>query len=147
LAEALVGIDSKMREFVYGRAVARVVAHELYHILAREKHHASGGIAEAHFTSEELVSNDFQFRPNAVQKLRRNLVPILLSAYGWMGQKGRELGPRVFISSGCSGCHGFVGEGTAWGTRLRLAGKGFSQAELCSGSPVPEPKCTVRLRR
>jgi len=130
LAEGLTRTDAKSREFVFGRATARVVAHELYHILTKEKHHTSGGIAEGHFTAEELLSNGFRFRQKAVSKLRRNLVPTLLSSKGLRQQQGLERGPRIFISSGCSGCHGFAGGGTPWGPALRLAGRGFTAAEL-----------------
>ena len=35
------------REEVLGRAMARVVAHELYHIFANTPHHGSDGVAKA----------------------------------------------------------------------------------------------------
>ncbi len=59
------------REFLYGRAMARVLAHELYHILANTKDHDRDGIAKPHFTSGDLVTERFDFEHTTLAKLAR----------------------------------------------------------------------------
>lgn len=49
------------REGLLGRAMARVLAHELYHFLAHTTKHASTGIAKASYTGAELASNHLRF--------------------------------------------------------------------------------------
>jgi len=49
------------REGLLGRAMARVLAHELYHFLAHTTKHASSGIAKASYTEAELASNCLRF--------------------------------------------------------------------------------------
>jgi len=58
------------REGVYGRAVARVVAHELYHIFANTPHHGSDGVAKSAYSVQELVSDEFQFEEREERALR-----------------------------------------------------------------------------
>ena len=48
-------------EFLLGRALGRVVAHELYHILARTTRHGGSGLAKRVLTPQELLFRDLQF--------------------------------------------------------------------------------------
>ena len=50
-----------LRDYLYGRAVARLLAHELYHVLMQTTDHAQTGVAKAQFTAAELLSERFQF--------------------------------------------------------------------------------------
>ena len=43
------------RDVSYGRAIARVLAHELYHIFVRTTKHAAQGIGKPSFTVQELL--------------------------------------------------------------------------------------------
>ena len=61
--------DSR-RNQMYGRAVARLVAHEIYHIVARTEEHAPAGIAKARFTLSDLLSEHFEFEDIALRRLR-----------------------------------------------------------------------------
>jgi hypothetical protein len=117
------------REFCYVRAVSRVLAHELYHILTEELHHGSEGIAQATFTSKELLADSFRFDADEVRSLRKKLVPVVLNAYG-LSERTGDPGAALFISSGCSGCHGFRGEGTRRGPMLHRSGPPISSREL-----------------
>ncbi len=58
------------RERLYGRAIARVLAHELYHIFAKTTKHASWGIGKPAYTVQELLSNKFQFEKRQCDLLR-----------------------------------------------------------------------------
>ena len=119
LAPALLSVVPPYREISFGRAVGRVVAHELYHILTKEQAHGSDGIGAAQVTAENLMAPDFRFGPREVQKLRANLLPIVSSYNSLVGVKtGTSNRDSVYFTSGCSGCHGWQGEGTRWGPPL-----------------------------
>jgi hypothetical protein len=49
------------RDERFGRAMARVLAHELYHIFANTPHHGSEGVGKAAYSVKNLLSDDFQF--------------------------------------------------------------------------------------
>ena len=50
-----------LRDYVYGRALGRLLAHELYHVLMQTTSHAQAGIAKAQFTAAELLGESFRF--------------------------------------------------------------------------------------
>lgn len=77
LAPSLVSMDEQSRTFVFGRAIGRVLAHELYHVLAGTKHHGSSGLGEAFYTPRELVADDFQFQDQEIQRVRLAIAPPL----------------------------------------------------------------------
>jgi hypothetical protein len=59
------------RDRVYGRAMARLLAHELYHVLARNTAHTQGGIAKPRFTIDDLTADHLEFEPEAVDQMQR----------------------------------------------------------------------------
>lgn len=58
------------RDFLYGRALGRVLTHELYHILGQTKLHTDKGIARPAFHARELLSESFAFNEPAITVLR-----------------------------------------------------------------------------
>jgi hypothetical protein len=66
---------SSDREEVFGRAVARVVVHELYHIFANTQHHAHDGVAKSAYTVKELLCDDFEFEEAQNNTLRSSVPP------------------------------------------------------------------------
>jgi len=52
------GADMREKQQALGRALARVVAHELYHVFAKTTEHAAKGLAKASQPLQELVSAD-----------------------------------------------------------------------------------------
>jgi len=70
------------REAVFGRALGRVVAHELYHIFANTARHGSCGIGKAAYTVQELLADDFQFEDRESQALRGSKAHELLEHAG-----------------------------------------------------------------
>jgi hypothetical protein len=50
-----------LREFVLGRALARVLAHELYHILTQSENHADSGVAKAALSVADLIGSRLEF--------------------------------------------------------------------------------------
>jgi hypothetical protein len=66
--------NQKERQRAFGVALGRVVAHELYHILARTTMHAAQGVARASESLEDLVSADaMRFREEDSTAIRRGL--------------------------------------------------------------------------
>jgi len=59
------------RSYLYGRAIGRLIAHELYHVMAQTREHAPSGIGKPCFTAADLVSDRFEFEAVALRKMRR----------------------------------------------------------------------------
>jgi len=59
-----------IRDYAYGRAMARVLAHEIYHILAQTQVHTSTGVAKESVSAADLVSSRFVFNSEAIIGLR-----------------------------------------------------------------------------
>ena len=69
IARELVFRPSYEREDVFGRALGRVVAHELYHVLLRTTSHGTTGLARPVQTSADLVADRDSFAPADERKL------------------------------------------------------------------------------
>ena len=67
----LVPVRGQDRERLFQRAIARVVAHELYHIFAGTAAHESTGLGKAVFTTSDLLSDRLQFDPAQAHALRQ----------------------------------------------------------------------------
>ena len=48
---------------LYGRALGRVLSHELYHILNQTKNHEDQGLAKKSLTAQQLIAPKFRFDP------------------------------------------------------------------------------------
>ncbi len=70
LAPALSGAAATERDYLYGRAMARVIAHEFYHILMRTPLHSRYGVTQSRFSPEELVSGHFPFEGAVAARMR-----------------------------------------------------------------------------
>jgi hypothetical protein len=70
------------REFLYGRAMARVVAHELYHVLMDTTDHGRNGLSRSNFTISDLLDEVFRFDAADVAKLRQAAELVADSAVG-----------------------------------------------------------------
>jgi hypothetical protein len=70
LASQLATQSRVRRDFLYGRAMARVLAHEIYHVLLETSNHSREGVARAGFTAGDLLSEHFEFEQSTLVKLR-----------------------------------------------------------------------------
>jgi len=61
IQKQLITMGAESREEAFGRALGRVVAHELYHIFAKTARHSSSGVGKSKFSVQELLSPDFRF--------------------------------------------------------------------------------------
>jgi hypothetical protein len=64
-----------VREFVYARAIARLMAHELYHVIEQTQAHARSGVAEPAFTVAELLSDRFEFTEGTLSEYSARIEP------------------------------------------------------------------------
>lgn len=62
LRQRLAGAKEEMRPVLLGRAMARVLAHEIYHVLARTSAHSPHGIAADTMNAEQLIGERMDFR-------------------------------------------------------------------------------------
>jgi hypothetical protein len=73
LAVTLASFGPGDRDAVFGRALGRVLSHELYHVLGRTTHHTDRGVAKALQSPFDLVKEKFQLDRQAVAWLRQRL--------------------------------------------------------------------------
>jgi hypothetical protein len=66
----LLAFPREERQPAFGRAIARVLAHELYHIFANTTRHGSWGVAKASYSVQELLAGSFLFEKKECDKLR-----------------------------------------------------------------------------
>ncbi len=69
LAPALASTKSGQRDFLYGRAMGRVLAHELYHVLSNEREHENGGVAKSSFSASDVLKDDFTLGESALLRM------------------------------------------------------------------------------
>jgi hypothetical protein len=65
-----VGPDDRAAKF--GRALGRVLAHELYHIFANTTRHGAIGVAKESYSMQDLLADDFQFQARESRMLQTN---------------------------------------------------------------------------
>jgi hypothetical protein len=72
ITPAAVTLDLEERAKLVGRALGRVVAHELYHMLTRTTHHARKGILKPYHTRMDLVGDELEFEADQLELLRQH---------------------------------------------------------------------------
>ena len=60
----------QLSDLVLGRALARVLAHELYHVLARTSTHAGAGLAKRSLSGLELISDRLELKMSDVNRMK-----------------------------------------------------------------------------
>jgi len=66
----LLGYRPQDRESIYGRALGRVLAHELYHVLVVTDKHATRGVGKAEYSVTDLLAADFHLHEKEIEALR-----------------------------------------------------------------------------
>lgn len=69
---AMSGADYKQGNQLLGRAMGRVLAHELYHMLAQSKGHAKGGVARESLSARQLIAEQLDFSDHDCAFIRSN---------------------------------------------------------------------------
>lgn len=70
LGPTLQPLSVPSRKTLLGRALARVIAHEIYHILAQTPDHETRGLSKAQFSLRDLTASEFELSPSSVQRIR-----------------------------------------------------------------------------
>jgi cytochrome c553 len=117
---SLTEFPSESREAVFGRAIGRVTAHELLHILSGTAAHSDHGVDHPSLTRSELVAArlDLLSREPAVHMVRPGAVPVSGAA-----ARSGKAGEISYVRSGCANCHGANAQGTSHGPKLRTLGR------------------------
>jgi hypothetical protein len=55
-------------DYLYGRAMGRLLAHELFHILTTSADHDASGVAKSSFSAQDLLSDRFGFESTTLAK-------------------------------------------------------------------------------
>jgi hypothetical protein len=58
------------QDFLYGRAMGRLIAHELFHILTKTRDHDIGGVGKSHFSAKDVLADHFEFDTTTLVKFR-----------------------------------------------------------------------------
>jgi len=75
LEPSLAGARKQQREQVYGRSMARVLAHELYHMLANTLTHTFEGLTKESLDTSDLLREQIDFDTPALTTLRLSRRP------------------------------------------------------------------------
>src|SRR5579872_1504257 len=71
---AMWGDDFKRANFLFGRALARVLAHELYHAVAGTYAHAEKGVARRQLSSADLISDQLRLNDAELEQMHAVMV-------------------------------------------------------------------------
>jgi hypothetical protein len=74
--------DFLRADFLLGRALGRVLAHELVHMLTGSDAHAREGVAKARLSGKDLITNLLVLSPPDIKRLRELYSPIALARAG-----------------------------------------------------------------
>lgn len=69
LTPALEPLDVPLRNVMFGRAMARVIAHEIYHFLSQVTVHDESGVAKASFSLADLTAGRFDFDSVSLKRM------------------------------------------------------------------------------
>lgn len=69
VSTAVWGGERKRGEELLGRALGRILAHELFHIFSKSGAHTAKGLAKRAVTGAELIANDTVFHPEDLHRL------------------------------------------------------------------------------
>ena len=70
IAPNVTRLSADQRAEVYGRALGRVIAHELYHVFMGTQCHAREGVARSFHTRRDLTEKEFRFTAKETQEIR-----------------------------------------------------------------------------
>jgi hypothetical protein len=94
VAPALRGKLNPNPQFLYGRALGRLLAHELYHLVSQTTDHTSVGVARAAVSVSDLISDRFTFGAEALLKIHAHRTSSALTSIKAGVDMGSELDLR-----------------------------------------------------
>ena|ERR1019366_8976990 len=82
LQTTLLGYRPQDRERAYGRALGRVLAHELYHVYGDTPQHTARGVAKENYSVADLLAADFRFHEKETRAFGSSKTLAALKAAG-----------------------------------------------------------------
>ena len=82
LAPNLALANPRKRDAIYGKALGRVVAHELYHVFAATEKHSKAGVARESHSRRDLTGKRFRFSENETALLHEFKMRAMLAGEG-----------------------------------------------------------------
>lgn len=79
IQKQLLEVRTENRILVFGRALGRVLAHELYHIFANTTRHGSDGVGREYYNVEDLLAAGFQFETRELLALKNSKAHVALA--------------------------------------------------------------------
>jgi hypothetical protein len=70
LGPAILNLADAEQARIYGRSMARLLAHEFYHVLAQTSEHTSTGISKPRFSIADLLADHLDFGIAALERFR-----------------------------------------------------------------------------
>ena len=137
LRKDLAARDPRDRDRIFGRALGRVLAHELLHIFAREKAHTSREVDRAYYSEHQLLSDNFnaEAREAHIVKTGPPAVPV--------STRGKS---TAWQRNGCAQCHGPSGKGTRRGPPVHTAKEMLDTVVLATRMERVAPAMIRRAR-
>jgi hypothetical protein len=80
LGGAFAKASDQRRPWLYGRAMARLAAHELYHVLTNMRGHSQEGVSKPCFSARDLLADHFEFESAALAKMRHGAPADILAS-------------------------------------------------------------------
>jgi hypothetical protein len=71
IAPLAVGYSQEERESLLGRAMGRVLTHELFHVFANTEKHGHEGVTKTTYSRKDLVAEGFAFEPQDARRIQR----------------------------------------------------------------------------
>ena len=71
IAPLAVGYSKEDRESLLGRAMGRVLAHELFHVFAKTEQHGQQGVTKTSYSRKDLVAGSFEFDVQDAKRIQR----------------------------------------------------------------------------
>jgi mono/diheme cytochrome c family protein len=140
LGARMTSLSPAKREEAFGRAVGRVLAHELFHIFAQSTGHGTREVDQPYYTAAQLLDSEFGGERGGFHILRSSKAPNkpkpVSAQAGW----------KVFLARGCSACHGSQGEGTRHAPRVRVKGRLVDSVVLAARLERDAPEMYRRAR-
>jgi cytochrome c553 len=130
------------REKVFGRAVGRVMAHELLHVFARTAAHSDHGVDHPTLTISELLADRLEFDEREPEVHIVHINPTVSQTR----ERSPQAGQNSYVRAGCGNCHGPRGEGTSHAPALRASGRVFNSVVLAAKLTKNQDKMYQRAR-
>ena len=135
VSRALMPLSLQERDEAFGRALARIAAHELAYVFTAE-HAVSAEFGKTAYTVPQLMATDFHFGRDGARALTMTALLLTHPARGRRNEPAL-VGQSIFVATGCARCHGTEAEGSSRGPKIRA---------VTGGRPFEAGQLNVRLK-